>query len=84
VFDKLATVGLLNAALYPGDEPILVFEHTANRILYQLLNIFAVRKGHLLKPCFHIWCEMYFHGLQVTRKQKPRHRCVSICQALCL
>jgi hypothetical protein len=66
VLDKLAAVGLLDAALHFCDEPSLVFEHTTNPILNQLLHILAVRKGHLLKPCFHIWSEMYFHDLQAS------------------
>jgi hypothetical protein len=54
VLYKLATVGLLNASLHSGDEAGLIFEHSGNSVLHQLLGILAVGIGHLLELRFNV------------------------------
>jgi len=68
MFYKLATVGLLNTSLYSGDEAGLIFEHSGNSVLHQLLDILAVGNSHLLEPRFNVGRKMYFHALQSTQK----------------
>lgn len=63
VLDKLARVGLLDASLYSSDKAGLIFEHADYSVFHQLLGIFTMGRGHLLKSRFHVGREMYFHTL---------------------
>lgn len=78
---KLATIGLLSAELHAGYKAGLVFEHTANGVLHQLLSILAVGGGHLLEARFYIRREMYFHAPKgrVTNSQcQPRKSILNV------
>ena len=61
ILNSLAAIGLLDAPLYPSDKPGLIFKHAIDCFFHQLLGILSVRRGHLLKPCFNVGREMYFH-----------------------
>ena len=54
VLYKLATVGLLNASLHSGDKAGLIFKHSGNSFLHQLLGILAVGISHLLELRFNV------------------------------
>jgi len=54
MFHKLATVSLLNASLHSSDEAGLIFKHSGNSVLHQLLGILAVGRSHLLELRFNV------------------------------
>ena len=71
VVHQFAAVGLLNTSLNSRDEVTSIFEHPANRVLYQLFRIGAVVGSNLLEPCFNVGREMHFHA--------PRLRVRAVC-----
>ncbi len=48
--NQFAPVGLGHAVVYFGNKESLALQHVSNRVLYQLLGIFAASVRQLLKP----------------------------------
>ena len=62
---KLATVSLLNAFLHSSDEAGLIFEHTTDSFLHQLLGGGAIMVRDLRKLRFLLGSEVNFHAFRV-------------------
>ncbi len=66
--DKLATVGLRDAFVHPGNKAGLIFQHPGNGVLHKLRGVLAIGKGHLLEPRFNVGREVYLHAPKVREK----------------